>query len=138
MKPTTYFILAVLLCCGCASSKNGINEILSGKWELSFFPTTEQSFDEVFGHRRPELDFDVVRSQVSGSTGCNRLSGSFTANNNHFSFGPDLSTTRMSCPDYDEQAYLQALHSVNRYEVLRGQLRLLHDGHLVMSFRRKP
>jgi heat shock protein HslJ len=129
--------LASLIFLSCASSKNGTDENLSGSWELSVFPGTDKTFEEVFGQRRPELQFDNTKATVTGSTGCNRLTGSYTAGDNNFSFGNNIATTKMACPGYEESVFLDALAKVNRYEVANGQLRFMHDSTLVMSFVKK-
>ena len=131
-----YLILALLLT-ACASSKHGSRPGLGGHWELSFFPTTDKTFDEVFSQRRPDLQLDAGKGLVTGSTGCNRMSGSFTVINDRFTFGSNMITTKMACPGYEEGLFLEALTRVNRYQVNATQLNLLHDSTLVMSFVRK-
>lgn len=45
----------------------------------------------------PHLVFDAAQGRVTGSTGCNRLFGPYTATGTRLRLGP-LSTTRMACP----------------------------------------
>jgi heat shock protein HslJ len=129
--------LSALFFIGCVSSKNSTDTNLSGNWELSVFPTTDKTFEEVFGQRRPELQFDQSKNTVSGTTGCNRINGSYSASNSAFSFGNNIAMTKMACPGYEESVFLEALNQINRYEITDGQLRLMHDSTLVMSFVRK-
>ncbi len=54
--------------------------------------------------------------RVSGSTGCNRLTGSYTQNGSQLHFSP-LATTRMMCAQGAdiEAAYVKALGEVQTY-----------------------
>lgn len=133
-----YCILIAILALSCASSKKSGSETLTGNWELSFFPTTDKTFDEIFGQRRPQLQFNNDNKTVTGTTGCNRLSGSYSRSGHEFSFGTNFITTKMACPGYEESIFLESLNRVNRYELVNGQLRFQHDSSLVMSFIRKP
>jgi heat shock protein HslJ len=76
----------------------------------------------------PSLTFDGAESRVSGSTGCNRLTGSYKSDEGMLHFTP-LATTRMMCvhPAVDEQAFLAALGGVTRYEIEDGKLLLFSD-----------
>jgi heat shock protein HslJ len=66
------------------------------------------------------LRFDVAQKRVSGSTGCNNLSGTYTANEAALHFAP-LATTRMACLDPTRQAretaFLAALERVTGYRI---------------------
>jgi heat shock protein HslJ len=77
----------------------------------------------------PALTFDGPESRVSGSTGCNRLTGGYKSDEGMLHFTP-LATTRMMCPHptVDEQAFLAALASVTRYHIEGGQLALFGTG----------
>jgi heat shock protein HslJ len=76
----------------------------------------------------PTLTFDGPESRVSGSTGCNRLTGNYKSDEGMLHFTP-LATTRMMCahPAVDEQAFLAALASVTRYQIADGKLSLFRD-----------
>jgi heat shock protein HslJ len=136
MKPVLSFLVLCLSLAACVSSKN-IDGDLAGNWELSVFPTTDKTFDEIFGQRRPELRFDVDNKMVSGSTGCNQIRGSYTSKNESLSFSEHFITTKMACPGYEESMFLDAFSKVNRFDLIGGQLRLMHDSTLVMSFVKK-
>jgi heat shock protein HslJ len=136
MKPGFFCFLLCFFLFSCLSSKN-LDENIAGNWELSVFPTTDKTFDEIFGQRRPSLRFDAGDKTVSGTTGCNQMRGSYTANNGSLSFSDHFVTTKMACPGYEESVFLEAFNRVNRYELTEGQLRLMHDSTLVMSFIKK-
>lgn len=66
---------------------------------------------------RPTLSFSADRNAASGSTGCNRYFGNFSAGPNNLWFG-SLATTKMMCFDslaVQEIGYLDALSKVNGY-----------------------
>jgi heat shock protein HslJ len=66
---------------------------------------------------RPTLSFSADRNAASGSTGCNRYFGNFSAGPDSLWFG-GLSTTKMMCFDtlaVQEIAYLEALAKVSGY-----------------------
>jgi putative lipoprotein len=71
------------------------------------------------------LTFDPAGS-VSGSTGCNSFSGSYTVDGAALTFGP-LATTRKACEEplmAQEAAFLQAMAGVSGWEV--DSYELLH------------
>ena len=75
--------------------------------------------------REATLQFLGASSQVTGSTGCNRLSGRYTRNGNQLSLGP-LATTRMACLGQNdlEPRFLAALERVAAYRVTENTLEL--------------
>ena len=70
------------------------------------------------GPREAHLQFAVDSARVSGSTGCNRLSGAFTLEGESLRFGP-AAVTRMACLDpganRQEQTFLAALSGTQRH-----------------------
>ncbi len=72
------------------------------------------------GERAAGLEFLADGGRVAGSTGCNRLSGTFTRTGEALRFGP-AATTRMACLDprimAQEQAFLAALTATERHRV---------------------
>ena len=75
----------------------------------------------------PTLVLDLEESRVSGSGGCNRLSGAFALSEDELRFGP-LLTTRMACPEpamARERSFLAALEAVTAYELDGRTLTLL-------------
>jgi heat shock protein HslJ len=68
--------------------------------------------------------------KVSGSSGCNRYSGTYTVSGNNMQISSPLATTRMACAQDvmdQENAYLKALGDVKSYAVSGDQL-ALKDG----------
>lgn len=79
------------------------------------------------GERPPHLVLDLEESRVTGSGGCNRLTGTFALSADELRFGP-LATTRMACPEpamERERAFLAALDRVTSYELDERALTLL-------------
>jgi len=87
----------------------------------------------------PSLHFDAAEKRVSGSTGCNNLTGTYAFDGATLHLSP-LATTRMAClnPDVQalETAFLAALQKVTSYRIEGGNLRLLAGETLVATFAR--
>lgn len=75
--------------------------------------------------RAPSLRFHAPERRVSGATGCNRLSGSYTREGNKLRFLP-LVTTRMLCPNAMdlEARFLGVLERVTRFRIVGTRLNL--------------
>jgi copper homeostasis protein (lipoprotein) len=74
--------------------------------------------------RAPGFTLLVDGHKVQGSAGCNRMMGSYELTGSSLKFGP-LATTRMACPAMEaEQAYLKALGTTTRYEIMGSSLTL--------------
>ena len=80
------------------------------------------------GERGAHLRFPRGATRVTGSTGCNRLTGSVTRQGTSLRFGP-TAMTRMACVgggiNEQERAMLAALQATERYEIARDTLTLL-------------
>lgn len=79
-----------------------------------------------------QIQFDGSSGRVSGSGGCNRLSGTFTRSGVTLRFG-QLAATRMACPDpvrgATEAQFLSALQTTTSYRIAGpGRLALLDAG----------
>lgn len=73
---------------------------------------------------------------VTGFTGCNRLSGSFTINGNYeIKFSP-LAVTKMAClnDDNTESLFLPAIQQANRWQVNSNVLKFFNGQTEVASF----
>lgn len=78
-----------------------------------------------------QIQFDRSSGRVSGSGGCNRVSGSFTRSGVALKIG-QLASTRMACADptrgANEAQFLSALQSTASYSLAPGRLALLDTG----------
>ncbi len=76
-------------------------------------------------------------NKVTGSTGCNRLNGSFELTDiNIIKFSP-LATTKMACRGMNKEApFIEAMGKANNWSIINDQL-MLSDGKIVLAkFRR--
>jgi copper homeostasis protein (lipoprotein) len=86
--------------------------------------------------REPHLRFLPGEDRVQGSTGCNRLIGSFERAEAKLRFGA-MATTRMACEEdtEQEQALLQALEATRRFSIMGSHLELrAEDGRPLARF----
>ena len=127
---------AMTLCAGEKDFVSAVQGSLNGEWivvELDgkvFSPTSSET---------PSLTFSAEEKRASGSTGCNRFSGTYKLDGDHLSFGP-LATTSRACPDSagdSEIAFERALGSTAKYRVTESALDLLDsDGAVLARFSR--
>lgn len=85
----------------------------------------------------PSLQFDAATKRLSGSDGCNRIMGSYTAGRDTLNL-TQMATTRMACPANNsgvEQKFQAALNQVTHYQVFNKTLKLLdRHGNPVLQF----
>ncbi|MBO9406649.1 META domain-containing protein [Shimia sp. R9_1] len=90
----------------------------------------------VQSERVPQIEFDAD-GRVSGSSGCNRFTGSYTRTGDRLSFGP-LASTRMACSDElnaQETAFFKTLTQVSSVGIMDGGTVLIDErGAVVMRF----
>jgi heat shock protein HslJ len=75
---------------------------------------------EVAEPTKVTIAFDIDKSGVAGSAGCNRYFGSFTLTGEGLSFGPGMGSTMMACEDNAmaaERAFLSAMTTVDRFDI---------------------
>jgi heat shock protein HslJ len=129
------FILTVM---ACKSAKNVAADVpLTGGWELVIFPSEGKEYAEIFGQRKPELQFDELNKKVTGTSGCNHISGGYIHNEKMLQFRDNMIMTKMACPGYDETIFMDALRKVNSYQLSNDQLSLMHDDTVLMIFAKK-
>jgi heat shock protein HslJ len=88
------------------------------------------------GAEPPDLKFDAEKKTISGSTGINRLAGSYKLDANKLKFG-NLATTRMAGPEElmkQETAFVNALESVDSWKRTGDRLELLSGDKVVAAF----
>jgi heat shock protein HslJ len=90
-----------------------------------------------FARGLPRLVFDLSQKRVSGHTGCNRLSGTFTIEADRIAFR-QLATTKMACAGVSvEQPFLTILNdSTLTFKLLPGELTLLQENIPVLVFKK--
>ncbi len=105
---------------------------LAGKWYLKNDHHADSSNSRV-----PEIDFDVMQYHFSGSTGCNRMSGSFTATETELHISDKMITTRMYCSGYDEMGFLKGLLKTDGYHFKNSLLIMTSGDSLIATWTRK-
>ncbi len=131
MKKSLLILSVVMLQLACGTSRKTTTE-LNGNWELVIFPASTKTLSEIFTMKRPEIQLENGR--LTGSTGCNRMNGTYTASGTSLEIGNNLAITKMGCPNYDESIFIEALNKVNRFQVKDNQLILMQDSVMVMTF----
>ena len=135
---TTSALAIFFLVAGCQSTKpvianasGGSEMLFMNQWNL--IELEGKSAVITAGNQPHLLFFPGQISRVSGSTGCNKLNGSFVlsaANSINFS---SLATTKMACVgDNVESKFLEALGKVNSWAIINNQL-LLKNGKVIMA-----
>ena len=90
--------------------------------------------------REPSLVLHTENQRVAGSTGCNRLAGSYTLKGSELTFGT-LAGTMMACVEgmETEKAYLEALAQVRRWRIAGIHLELMDaTGAVLARFEARP
>jgi len=134
----SYVVVLILTILACKSAKNVTTDMpLAGDWELVIFPSEGKEYAEIFGQRKPELQFDESNKKVTGTSGCNHISGGYTQHEKMLQFSNNMIMTKMACPGYDETIFMEALRKVNSYHLSNDQLSLKHDDTVLMTFAKK-
>lgn len=110
------------------------HKVLLGKWKLDYLSPTSGRDISHYKIQKPYLNF-VDDVKVAGNNGCNNIAGSYSQTGNTIKFGDKFSSTRMFCEGVDEQAFLNALQSVNKFDVIEEEkLVMMTDDVIVLSF----
>ena len=134
--------MSILLLTEACHSTKLINALPSGGSELLYkyqWNLTEieaQTFNISTGNPPHLLFFPGKINTVSGSTGCNKLKGSFElSNENLIKFSP-LATTKMACAgDNVESKFLDALSKADNWRIINDQLLLSNGKKVMMKFK---
>jgi heat shock protein HslJ len=124
MRTHTLLPLSFALLASCASpgASPAQPSLDSTTWRLVELAGTPA----IDGDRGARLTF--LGDGITGTTGCNRLSGTFTRSGEELRFGP-AATTRMACVDprlnQQERDFLAALGATDRHRVAGDTLVLL-------------
>ena len=136
----TFVALSLTVLVGCTTGRTPAGASLDGTYwltELNGKPALTTG-----GPDRAHLRFVRDSALVSGATGCNRFSGSFTQDGTALHF-PPLATTMMACMDdkvaAQEHALLAALGATERYTMSGDTLTLVGpSGNLARFVRGSP
>lgn len=115
---------------GCGEFINSFYH-LTGTWQLATL-NKETVKESDFGKGLPELTFSAIDKKVSGSSGCNRLTGGFTSSSEGTLTFLPLASTRMMCEGKGESIFLKALNTVTHYRIESDKLLLMKGEDEVM------
>ena len=107
-----------------APSPPGRAALIGTTWAV--FEIDGQGVDASDTQRRPSIELSADGNRVSGSTGCNRISGTFTQQGNALRFGR-LAMTRVACvPDRSaiENAFVAAMEATTSQAIENQTLEL--------------
>jgi len=98
---------------------------IEGRWNIIEL-NGEKIILSKAGKELPFLEFDLEEKKLSGSTGCNRISGKFSYTASSIDFEP-LAATKMAC----DRAY----YEIPLLQILRGNLSYLLESDLLSIFK---
>lgn len=128
----TWIALAIFVS-GCSLAcatlaHSGTSELANRDWRL--LSIRGKRIVPGMGMREAYIRISGDSLRMSGWGGCNRISGTATADGDHLSFGPILAT-RMACADAQqnrqESDFLAALRETSLYQILGDTLVLSRD-----------
>jgi len=108
--------------------------LLNDIWVLEAIDNIEIS-DADYNRDIPQLEFHKVDGKVMGTTGCNRLNGTYTTSGNNIAFGP-LLTTKMACLGKGETQFVQAMNEISFFKIVNLKLYLLSGSTEKLRFKK--
>jgi putative lipoprotein len=124
---------------GCGRPLDGQAEsvLTASRWTLTEIGGEPAGYD---GGRAPELQLTEAESRLSGSTGCNAISGTFVREDDRLRFPAPIAMTRRACADPRgnrlEQDFVAVLTRTDRFTLEDGVLTLLGGGEVLARFSR--
>lgn len=127
-------VSALLAACSAMSPSDKAAALDGTDWVLTTLPGRTLIADSFVTLRFED-------GQVSGTDGCNRYSGAYTASDLQLQFDGSMATTMMACSEpvmEQANAFMAALVKVRSYRIAAGQLILLSaDDALVANLKRQ-
>lgn len=123
-----YLFLLVTICtmASCCASKNDSKKDGMGNDIVKTYAIT-QLFNDVVVDDNVTLTLNFKDKTLSGYSGCNNFSGSFTQENNTIKIGP-LASTKKMCPDISSEDMLfKALANTEKINMNTGKLELANS-----------
>ena len=108
------------------------NITLEGAWQLEPVLPSDTAAGKI-----PTIVFDLTTKKFQGNTGCNNMSGNFYTSDDSISFNEQILMTKMACPGYNEQGFIESLTRTNRYKIEKGSLQLMQDQTVLSKWIRK-
>ena len=79
------------------------NITLEGAWQLEPVLPSDTAAGKI-----PTIVFDLTTKKFQGNTGCNNMSGNFYTSGDSISFNEQILMTKMACPGYNEQGFIES------------------------------
>jgi len=110
-----------------ASSRNPATSLENTYWKLTYLGKTAVTVASQ--QREPHLVLNSASHRVSGSGGCNGLTGSYEVKGDELTFS-QMASTMMACPEGmdTEKAFLKVLEDVKTWKVKERKLELFDAG----------
>lgn len=138
-KNIFYAAMAATLLASCSTAEKTTSlAALNGEWNIE--KIEGKSINKSLNESEAFLGFDTAKKSVYGSTGCNRLTGSFDIDANNVLDLSKMGSTRMMCKDMTtETMVLEALQKVKTFKVdKKGNLLLTNEkGNAVIELAKK-
>lgn len=117
-----------------AGSSRGNAPLENTTWKVTRLGGKDVASNE--NQRAPYIVLEPSDHRVSGSGGCNRITGTYTAEKQTIHFGP-IASTMMACPRGmdTEKDFMQALDAARKWKVQGEELELYGEvGNLLIRF----
>ncbi|MGS2761221.1 META domain-containing protein [Sinomicrobium sp. M5D2P9] len=127
------FVSAIVTSCN-TTKTDPLTALSSATWKLDSFEG-EKVDSTSFGNGMPYLEFDKEEMHVSGFSGCNRLMGGFTVQEENGISLDKLASTKMACMGVNKESeFMAALDKADHFKVKNKSLRLLSGKTELMTF----
>ncbi|WP_316633459.1 META domain-containing protein [uncultured Flavobacterium sp.] len=115
---TLVFLGVVLISCNTAKTqKEDSVSKLEGTWELNYITGPKIAFDGLYPNKKPTINFDLKKNQVSGNSSCNNFNGKLSVAGNKIDFAQPMAMTKMMCDGQGEQVFMGTLQKITSYDV---------------------
>ena len=140
-KIFTLLLVFLLVTTGLTACESETTAIENTKWLLSQHGTQEMNLQAVLEGTEITATFNSKDKQVTGSAGCNTYYGNYQIKKDELSISM-LAWTEMACLEPEgvieqEQQYLSALQSAERYTIEDSELIIFCSGSWVLVFHAK-
>ena len=122
-----FFVLVILFSSSCSTVKQAKSpdNLSNTAWELEYISGPRIAFKGLYPNKKPQITFDPITNEVSGSNSCNGYRTKYTLDGKSISFGEPGPATMMFCDAGGEKAFLQIMKKINNYSIdQEGKLNL--------------
>ena len=125
-----------LLAVACNSSKSATDSLSLTQNHWVLVEINGQPVIHEGANQQASLEFTADGNKVTGSTGCNRMFGTFALSGDEKIQFKGIGSTKIACPDMTvETNFLKALSATNAYGISGKELLLKHDETVVARLR---